>query len=867
MEKIIIYVSTERQNKYIVEELESAVQILQENAKKKCWGPDVRIASLSVGDEEPPHPPTQAPHEPPPPHNPTRTLWHDWRGSEPLKGLWRGLGDAAEGTEKKKEDQEEEEEVFRYNDFFLLGEALHKLLDEVGGPGGVLLSLVWCVEAYTPNPSEVPEFFGALQRLQQWHLGALHVACRDAALVEEWVEYLPLQYICASASAQVVSGVSKTFWRGHLSVWEAGTGEAVRLPLCEVVCTQGTPPPSTLPKQHPIYFLPSAEVVADYDGGSMPWVYLQSGGVYSLGPAPTTDEEDQEEMTAALHLFTAQPGTVTLIRLQYSVSPPVLANMRAASTEEWKRAMGEGQFDLVPSLQFKGCHSVLNMLILSEGATKGKAWMVALKDPNAIDDDVAKILNTSTHTKSSHSPKEEDRVLELLRETPCFTPVQMTAFSHLYVHLPHQIQDKLSAAGHDVRALDASVQQQVEAAASQEVISTLLPQPPPPPPHHLSSPHLVTVPPETATSMTEWPEYIALERAEEEAEKTTHARRTSGDLLGGLAPPPSRAILTLDATQLVKLFAKTGQPAQALRKNMSKLSSLGRFPFKFTSSLEEVKRLPWPEALYAHHHGMHYNSGDQSERFVEQCSQVERRYIRQESASTCTVFQDKELAYVTVPVPSTHAPARTDVKEDTRPSHQPQTRPQTKPKVVSGARGKTVLGRKAGVRGAVPGGAGRRAEPVRRSPRKRQLLVPETGLRRSPRKSAKKSAPSTTSLSELMKPSDLLTPAQSSGGRGGGGAAGRPSVASRKAPKPADLSNIHKQKLRVAVVEALEREGVRMKAPLFKVCFKKLFAVCHPFALDVIGHGSTSKNMEKIAASHVKQVIDFEKRKAVKGRK
>ncbi|MPC71849.1 hypothetical protein E2C01_066139 [Portunus trituberculatus] len=75
------------------------------------------------------------------------------------------------------------------------------------------------------------------------------------------------------------------------------------------------------------------------------------------------------------------------------------------------------------------------------------------------------------------------------------------------------------------------------------------------------------------------------------------------------------------------------------------------------------------------------------------------------------------------------------------------------------------------------------------------------------------------------------------------------------------------QKLRVAVVESLEREGMRMKDSLFKVCFKKLFAVCHPFALDVIGQGSTSKNMEKIATAHVKQVIDFERRRAQKARK
>ncbi|XP_063851210.1 uncharacterized protein LOC135094779 isoform X1 [Scylla paramamosain] len=842
MEKIVIYVSTERQNNFLIQELESAVHVLTENSKKKCWGPSVRLASVSVreGVSSPPAAP----------HDPTMTLWHDWAAPEPLRGLEHVQGDSSgdkDANEGKEKEEGEEKEVFRYNDFFLLGEALHRLLDEVGEPGAAMLSLVWCVEAYVPTPSEVPEFFGALQRFQQWHFGALHIACRDRALVEEWEEYFPLQLL--DKSSEVVAGVIKNFWRGHLSLWEETTGETVRLPLCELVCAQGQPHSSLLPRQQaPLYFLPTAEVMADFDGGTMPWVYLQSGAIYCLNPAPSCDLEDQEEMTAALHLFTAQPGTVTLVRLQFSTSPPVLDNLKALTTDEWKRANAEGHFDLIPTPQFKGCHSTLNMLILSEGATKGKAWVVALKDPECIGEDVMRIINTSTHTKSSHSPREADRVLELLKETPCLTPMHMRAFSHLYLHLPHQIQERLTAAGHKTGDLEASEQQEVEAAASQEILSTILEAPAPPP---VLSSHLVTVPPETAVSSTDWPEYIALERAEAEAERSSHARRTSGDLLGGLAPPPSKAILTLDAAQLVKLFSKTGQAADSIRHKINKHNTLGRFPFKFTSSLEDVKRLAWPEALYAHHHGIHYNLGDKSEKFVEHCSQVERRYIRQEVASTCTVFQDKETVYVKV---NTHPQQRKDSKDLQRPTQKPQNLSKLETRSGRVGRAGSVLGRKAGVRGR-----GERAQPLRRSPRKRQLLIPESGLRRSPRKAVKNVTGDT--LADLMKPSDLLKPAHSKA------SASKTAALAKKVPKPADLSNIHKQKLRVAVLESLEREGVRMKDPLFKVCFKKLFAVCHPFALDVIGQGSTSKNMEKIATAHVKQVIDFERRRALKARK
>ena len=40
----------------------------------------------------------------------------------------------------------------------------------------------------------------------------------------------------------------------------------------------------------------------------------------------------------------------------------------------------------------------------------------------------------------------------------------------------------------------------------------------------------------------------------------------------------------------------------------------------------------------------------------------------------------------------------------------------------------------------------------------------------------------------------------------------------------------------------------------------KLFHVCRPFALNVMGHGSNSRDMEKIAQSYVKQVVKFEKK-------
>lgn len=50
-----------------------------------------------------------------------------------------------------------------------------------------------------------------------------------------------------------------------------------------------------------------------------------------------------------------------------------------------------------------------------------------------------------------------------------------------------------------------------------------------------------------------------------------------------------------------------------------------------------------------------YNVNERYEKFIEMCNQVKNRYIRQETAATCTVFQDKDAAYVTV---ASHKAAR-----------------------------------------------------------------------------------------------------------------------------------------------------------------------------------------------------------------
>lgn len=73
-----------------------------------------------------------------------------------------------------------------------------------------------------------------------------------------------------------------------------------------------------------MYILPTAEVVADFDIGTLPWVYLRHGGIYDMVPALHTDPEEQEEVVAMLDVLTGQAGvsdTSPIVTLMWLLIP------------------------------------------------------------------------------------------------------------------------------------------------------------------------------------------------------------------------------------------------------------------------------------------------------------------------------------------------------------------------------------------------------------------------------------------------------------------------------------------------------------------------------------------------------------------
>lgn len=67
--------------------------------------------------------------------------------------------------------------------------------------------------------------------------------------------------------------------------------------------------------------LPTAEIVSDFDVGTLPWVYLRHGGVYQMTPAQFSDHDEQDEVTALLDILTAKSGvSVSFYLLRLNVA-------------------------------------------------------------------------------------------------------------------------------------------------------------------------------------------------------------------------------------------------------------------------------------------------------------------------------------------------------------------------------------------------------------------------------------------------------------------------------------------------------------------------------------------------------------------
>lgn len=285
---------------------------------------------------------------------------------------------------------------------------------------------------------------------------------------------------------------------------------------------------------------------------------------------------------------------------------------------------------------------------------------------------------------------------------------------------------------------------------------------------------------------------------------------------------PGHKMLSISAAEIIKLFDESGR---AKRKPVHPVHVVGQST-KPSISRNQVESTYWPDVLQCKYHDMYYNTD--SEVLESSCCAMREQCLVDETATTCTSSQESStLSQSKSRKPSSKAcvPARKS------PRKRSLNRDRT---TLQGHQQKHSLSSACNDRVGLA--------PLRRSPRKaassqnlqRIPLVrnsPQAAaspflLRRSPRKNTRK-----RECDEARR--ETVDPVSGT------------------------AANL-RLKLRVAVANALEKNGVIQGSPLYKPCGKKLFAICSTFAQDLVGSGRTSELLQKIADSHAKQVVKFE---------
>uniref|UniRef100_A0A6M2CRJ4 Protein ovary overexpressed n=1 Tax=Rhipicephalus microplus TaxID=6941 RepID=A0A6M2CRJ4_RHIMP len=273
---------------------------------------------------------------------------------------------------------------------------------------------------------------------------------------------------------------------------------------------------------------------------------------------------------------------------------------------------------------------------------------------------------------------------------------------------------------------------------------------------------------------------------------------------------PGLKELTISAAEIAKLFEESGRPK---RNPLHPVHAVGQST-RPSVSWDQLESTQWPDILQCKYHDVYYNTDH--EVLENSCSAMKEQYLVNETAATCTSNPESSvLLQSKSKKPSSTACVPVNKDRTTLQGHQQKHS-------FSSTRNDPVA-----------------STPLQRSPQKESMSQktvpltwnsPQAAASSFPRKSPRKN----TKQHECDDPRKERIDANR--------------AASEKL----------RMKLRVAVANALEKNGVSQSSPLYKACGKKLFAICSTFAKDLIGCGRTSELLQNIADSHAKQVVNFE---------
>ena len=678
-----------------------------------------------------------------------------------------------------------------------LASSVHDLLDSLPPPGTFSLGLLWVCDA--PPSAPAPQLYGALQRARAWHGASLTLVTRAQVTPPGWLSSLRAEVV-SEADLDEDIGLTEFLspyqvWRGSLA-FQVDPLSKVKLPGFELHLDQDDiqsiiqrvnpqPHKTRMTKR---YFCPEMEVVT-----SVPVSSVLAQPQYLTGQRLELKVPvlDHDELSESFMADLGDSGMGYILKLKYS-SDKGEYDMNLLKTEHWKQSVINCNFSLECPCPVLGVDvSSVNILVLDDPREDTDCARATLKKYGIVlknTCDLNKLYSfQQSFSQNTINIEEMEKVVSGISQfniddnfTKLKSYVKRVQIKVLFMLketnsellVNERVEDILVSIQEEIlNKYEAFVdKRKIDKSDTDKVIT-----------------QIQTVgESKRANSSEDWQELRFLNYLATISEKEEEERAAQSKLL----KPSEEEFVVLEAKELIKYFDVNGLPAKSLEEVEIKKKICPLRPQKSPEDYISMRDKHFTEIPntdfsfkgfrfnedkdfstieFTQFHDVYYNTGLVAEDFDTECKNYR----------DCMVGPHRE----TMSTFSSGTSANTRVKLVTR-----------RPSEKLDKNEKNV-------------------KPERRvSPRKKPVLKNVTDKNMQVRrKIAEKSRLDTS------KNSDKGDARRKSGG---------------EPPAPGELSEMHKKKLRIAVYDALHRNKVDEKNPLFKKCFPKLFQICKMYVLE-----------------------------------
>lgn len=682
---------------------------------------------------------------------------------------------------------------------------MEQLLDQLPVPGTYTLEVIIDRDLFVGlNVESNVLLYGALFRAYMWHHGAIRPmgGSSNSEQLNCWLDNL-------GVIGQPLQTAWLPVWKGHVSIGSTTSLYHFELQCCvpafELTALNSISEEKIINEEDTIWNS-HLEVLEEFTFGTLP--------MHLILPLAFRLSSTSNLQTMALLLQdyrgTEEERCMT-VRLSYWYGAELKTKPSKPSTSDWQDSL-LGEMPLQPAsvgdqcLQRASGH--LHFILFTNGIT---TFLFPLRKTPAP---VQEMCHYAGRQSATSLPIVESAAYELLQDIPLVSTNSILDSVRRNNSLRLAALKKFIASGEcssiAVQELEKAFNNMAVEESDWVIDASAKPS---------------VVPSDYVTNVSlgdpsDWPERCSL--LLESLKSASEESRTMSAACG-----PDRKVLSISAAEIIKLFDESGR---AKRKPLHPVYPVGQST-KPSVSWDQLESTNWPDVLQCKYHDLYYNTD--SEALESSCCAMREQCLVDETAATCSSsLESSALPQSKSRIPSSKAsvPVRMSPMECSPSGDRTTQRSQQEKHSLTSRNGHAAPALRRSPRKASLA----RNHPLKTTPLVRsssQAAASPFMLRRSPRKIATKHG-----YDDSRK--------ETAGTTGGTASA-------------TGAENL-RLKLRVAVANALEKNGVCHSSSLYKPCGKKLFAICSAFAKDLVGSGRTSELLQKIADSHAKQVIKFE---------